>query len=217
VALVTLYVNSLALLQQGLFEFLITLEGVVIAELALYEILKASEETELVIKMHGKKGKLGFSVESKNKTIKDAYPICNDFRYQWEDDDGSSHKVTDLYVGAKPSCFYPFKVEVNETVDSNNIFWLMQLTEIESKKRVYTTRISREGMATSLQEMKRQPPDILIRIVGEGNETKKDYELVRTLTSSPADMEAIITSGSGIPLNLIEKRRRRFGQFSRGR
>jgi hypothetical protein len=58
-AFATVYANSIAYIQQSLFDFLITIEGVVIAELALYEILKASEETELTIKLHTKQDNQG--------------------------------------------------------------------------------------------------------------------------------------------------------------
>ena len=107
VASVTLYANSIALMPQVIFDFLITVEAVVIAELALYEVLKSSEETKLTIKLHSKKEKLGFSVESENKTIKNAYPMFDDIRYQWEDDNGMPYEVKDLYVGAEPCYFYP--------------------------------------------------------------------------------------------------------------
>lgn len=57
-ALLTVYASRFTLIQQGLFEFLITIEAVVIAELALYEILKATEATKLTVKLHGKKEKI---------------------------------------------------------------------------------------------------------------------------------------------------------------
>ena len=47
--LVTTYASILALIPPVLFDLLITVEGVVLAELVLYEILRASEGTELTI------------------------------------------------------------------------------------------------------------------------------------------------------------------------
>lgn len=159
-ALLTVYASSLTLIQQGLFEFLITVEAVVIAELALYEILKATEATKLTVKLHGKKEKIGFSVESDNRTIKSAYPIFDEDRYLWEDDDGSLHQVKDLYVGAKPCYFYPFIATPEPTEWGTNIV----LTEVKKNREVYFDNS--------------EPNDIPIRIINEGIETKRDYELM---------------------------------------
>ncbi len=169
------YASNLAFLQ-GLFEFLITVEAVVIAELALYAILRKFEETDLTIKMHSKKGKLGFTVESNNRTIKNAYPICNGIRYQWEDDDGLICSVKDLYVGAKPSYFYPFTWTVERKVEAEgHEIDVIVLAEVKGTTSVW----SKWDMAETLPNgtIIGLPPDVSIRIVGEGNETKRDYKI----------------------------------------
>ena len=197
---------SLALLQQGLFELLITVEGVVIAELALYEILKASEKTKLTIKLRLKKKKLGFSVESENKTIKDAYPMCNNIRYQWEDDDDSLHNVKDLYVGAKPIHFYPFTwtVERKAIPEGRDIDFIV-LDEVKGRQQDYIDKIPEKAKEASSNGTILRLPDVSIRIVGEGNETKRDYKLINTIFSPGLGdvLEEVYKS-----LDLVEKKRK---------
>jgi hypothetical protein len=174
--LATIYAYTLGLMPQVLFDLIITIEAVVIAELILYEILRASEGTELTIKLHGKKEKVGFSVESENKTIKEAYPIFDGARYQWEDDDGSLHKTTDLYVGAKPCCFYPFTARLVE--DEDGIINVV-LTEVRRKREVYF--------------LENEHKNIPIRIVGEGNETKRDYKLTSFYPYTSEDWDSLMS------------------------
>ena len=176
IAFLTLYYAGNFAFLEGLFEFLITVEAVVIAELALYEILKAFEETNLTIKIHSKKGKVGFSVESNNRTIKNAYPICNEIRYQWEDDDDLICSVKDLYVGAKPSSFYPFTWTDERKVEADgHEINVIVLAEVKGTTSVW----SKWDMAETLPDgtVIGLPPDVSIRIVGEGNETKRDYKI----------------------------------------
>ena len=178
IALLTMYYASNLALLQGLFEFLITVEAVLIGELALYEILKTFEETDLTIKMHSKKGKLGFSVESNNRTIKNAYPTCNEIRYQWEDDHGLMCSVKDFYVGAKPSYFYPFTWTVERKVEADgHEINVIMLDEVKGNTSVWVDR--EWGMAETLPDgtIIGLPSDVSIRIVGEGNETKRDYKI----------------------------------------
>jgi hypothetical protein len=199
IAFITIYhAGSIALLRQGLFEFLITVEGVVVAELLIYEMLKASEETELKIKIHSKKERLGFSVESVNKTIKDAYPICNDIRYQWEDEDGSLHNVTDLYVGAKPSYFYPF------TVTTEQIDGMPGMVFSEAQGIDYIGKIPHEDKADSHNGIIPGLPDVSIRIVGEGIETKRDYEMIDSLLSGLGSVVSELDKS----LDLVKKKRK---------
>jgi len=182
-ALVTIYTNILALMPQVLFDLVITVEAVVIAELILYEILRASEGTKLTIKLHGKEEKIGFSVESENKTIKGAYPMFDGTRYQWEDDNGSLHSVMDLYVGAKPCYFYPFVARPEEEEDGViNIV----LTEVKKKREIYF--------------LENEHKNIPIRIVGEGNETKKDYKLVSFYPYTHEEWECLAAAADAFRL-----------------
>lgn len=175
VALFTIYSNSLGLILQSLFELLITIEGVVIAELTLYEILRISERTELTIKLHAKKKKMGFSVESENRTIKDAYSMFDGVRCMWEDDDGSLHKVKDLNVGAKPCYFYPLSARTEQLSYTTNIV----LTEMHNNKDIFFDD----------KETKHIP----IRIVGDGNDTKKTYRLWTFYPKTSEDWDSLVS------------------------
>lgn len=174
-ALFTVYADSLGLTRQGLFELLITIEGVVIAELGLYEVLRMSEQTELIIKLHAKKKKMGFSVESENRTIKDAYPMFDGVRCLWEDDDGSLHKVKDLNVGAEPCYFYPLSARTEQLSYCTNIV----LTEIKNNRDIFFDH--------------KETKNIPIRIVGDGNETKKTYRLMTFYPMNAEDWDSLLS------------------------
>jgi len=193
-ASVTIYMNSLVLMPLLLFDLIITIEAVVIAELILYEILKASEETKLTIKLRAKKDKIGFSVESENRTIKDAYPVFDETRYQWEDESGTLHKATDLYVGAKPACFYPL---IGTPIQQEGVLHIV-LTEVRKKREI------------SFHD--HESKDISIRIVGEGNETKRNYRLISFYPSTSEDWESLHSQSPelfGASLDLVEKKKRK--------
>ncbi|MCJ7457124.1 hypothetical protein MUP07_10375 [Candidatus Bathyarchaeota archaeon] len=194
-ALVTIYANVLGVMPQVLFDLIITIEAVVIAELILYEILRLSEETKLTINLHSKKEKVGFSVESENKTIKDAYPMFDGARYQWEDDGGLLRDTVDLYVGAKPCYFYPFTAREEEGEDG---IISIVLTEVKRKRDIYF--------------LEKEHKDIPIRIIGEGNETKKDYKLVSFYPYTHEQWLGLAAASVVGTFRLVEqKKRKRLG------
>jgi hypothetical protein len=191
----TIYIETLGLIPPVLFDLAITIEGVVIAELILTEIFKALEETKLTIELHSKNEKVGFSVESENKTIKDAYPMFDGIRYQWEDDGGSRYDTLDLYVGAKPCYFYPFTARQEK--DEDGLVNIV-LTDVKKKRDVYF--------------LEKEHKDIPIRIIGEGNETKKDYKLARFYPYTHEQWLGLDAAAVAGTFRLIEqKKRRRFG------
>jgi hypothetical protein len=97
---------------------------VVIAELSLYEIMERLERTEIKIVadlvVTGKAWDYGVQVRSMNKTLKDAWVICNGVRYPWSEADGKTIEKRDIYVGEEPPArFVPFKLRMEELTKDN--------------------------------------------------------------------------------------------------
>ena len=207
-ALFTLYLNSLGFLQQGLFDLVITIEGVILAELILYRLFETSGETELTIKLHSKGEKVGFSVESENKTIKNAYPIFGGTRYQWEGDDGSLHSSKDLYVGAEPCYFYPLIARFENEEVAGRVESAITLVEVKNNRII--NYLDEEG-----KDFVPEYKSISIRIVGDGNETKKDYKLIHFYPCTDEAVDTVI--GAAEAFRLVEQKRNLFRRSSPSR
>jgi hypothetical protein len=189
---------SLGDLLSPLYDLLITVVGVVIAELALYKYMRAMERPKIVIGTARQGNNLGFSVTVRRKMIKDARVRCNNMNYVWEDEGKPERK--DLFVGDTPSLFFPFQMSMKYVDDiSNYPYWssngqklvgngiLTTVTETKTQETVYEmcTAIP-EGVVTMIvlgQYMNEPSFNATVRIIGEGIEEVKEYFLHLGLNS----------------------------------
>lgn len=118
----TLSTALLGYAQGPILEFALTVEGVLVAEMALYQIMRrmeraklkimiAEKQDELLVKTGFVKGHLKLEVRSLNKTLKDARVLCNNTHYPWIYENGKTREKRDILVGESPACFSPLIIE----------------------------------------------------------------------------------------------------------
>lgn|GEM_PF-5781265 len=109
---VTLYLNLIRLLQEPFLNFFVIVEGALASGMMLNEIMKKRERVELEMSSIHKGNKVGFTIRSKNKTLKGAQVRFNGKNYDWETETGNSLHTMDIFVGDEPpATFFPLKVK----------------------------------------------------------------------------------------------------------
>ncbi|MDG6902693.1 MAG: hypothetical protein JRM80_12150 [Nitrososphaerota archaeon] len=173
-------------------EFLIVLLGdiiaIVIAELVIYRYAERRTKAKFVIFPSWGSGKIGFAVGVRNKTVKDARvrywgSSWEPMEVMWENRDGTQEERKTLYVGDEPARFYPFKTKVtHERIEGHDRIDVSVQEIFSPYRSVYSKRmdvpLDSPNFAFEFKEQgERYPYRASIRIVGEGAEEVKDYDL----------------------------------------
>ncbi len=96
-------------------ELFIIIEGSVIASLIFESWHNRLNQPSILIEPHCKMNKIGFSVQVKDKNVKDATVICNNQPIKWEELNGVEVDAKSLFVGhIPPAFFYPFTLNLGE-------------------------------------------------------------------------------------------------------
>jgi hypothetical protein len=179
-------------LQSSLYDLILTIIGVVIADLAVATFLARRGKPKIAIDTVREGDKLGFKVSVDRRTIKNARVRCNNMSYDWKVEPSGETGYKDLLVGDEPSSFFPFQVsadygntkvkfQVNQqTVGPYNAV-LISVKEITTQKNILRNviPISKEMASFFYFAPYADEPhfDVSIRIIGEGIEEVKDYSL----------------------------------------
>jgi len=192
--------NFLGFLQGILLELVLTVEGVLVADMAFNHYKKRSERLKISIESTMKGSDLGFKVSTLNKTIKSAKVRCNNNSYDWDLGSKGSQREVDLLVGDEPSKFFPFKTSVrwlnmdeirnlpfrtsfhpleSPTAETIAGGFLFNITEVNINKEVWRLILMvPEGMESFAMQnplTSQMHLPVSIRIIGEGVEEVRDY------------------------------------------
>jgi hypothetical protein len=143
----TVYFALLNLINPAIVDLFYVIEGTGAVELTIIELSKRLSEPifliEPCVKMNEdsfQRGKVGFSVKVKDKTVNNASVICNELPIKWEELDGTLFDLKKLQVGANPSYFFPFCFElISGSMTETEQFMTVKLYQNKSVYDIYDT------------------------------------------------------------------------------
>jgi hypothetical protein len=203
--------SILSFFQSATYDLIITIIGVVIADLAVAIFWARKGKPKITITSATSGNNMGFDVSVKGHSVKSARPRCNNISYPWKEDETESNSK-DLIVGDDPSSFFPFQANIEPVDDVSKCEKsvvkgkqesgkgvLVTVKEIKTEKIVYSDAISIPTDAGGLYVFALASSpwffDVSIRIIGEGIEEVRDYSLQIRFTNL-----AIPTIEEGKPL-----------------
>jgi hypothetical protein len=111
---IILYLVFIGLVPVALRDLLYVIVGTAIVELSVIELSRRLSEPTILIEPIQRKEKIGFSVRVKDKNISKATVLCDELPVKWQEPDGNLVDAKELLVGANPSFFFPFWIEIDK-------------------------------------------------------------------------------------------------------
>ena len=172
---------------QYLPELIVVILGSVVAELALSYYFKNKEKVKLRITRMQFKGRLGYSIETLNKTIMNARVRINEIECPWmhyDENEGmflESTGDTTLYVGDRPSVILPYEAKALRRKLSGEDEVTFTIKEVVGQENtVYRNRFilkrdSKGELQIHTKEETSRHISSLVRVIGLGVEEVRDY------------------------------------------
>lgn len=199
------FANSLqtfwTFLQQYAGELTVTIVGMVIVEVALHHYFGSREKPRIIIiPARSKDHRVGFGVKVEKKTVKHAMFICNNRKYDWEDENGNKTSEVMLVCGDSFKTVFPFQGKIEEIKDMSKFSGpVYSATENESlSQKGYLFKIEEISTGTTfnswgciIPKQHNVPivlnssspqyvliPGVSLRVIGDGIEEVRNYRLL---------------------------------------